>query len=258
MASPYDDLGPRIDLDQPQTEPAGPDASHLASAVPPPPPAPRGGRGLALVSLVVALAALALAAWAVFGRPEPVAGPPLSPEVVPGGTAERVAKLEKDVGQLMLRLVTLEKELQSLANKAGTVTQLTELNAKVAALQDRLDNLVVEKRLSSLAARKRPGAGAAPASSPAGPATKTTPRKSVPPAAKPAAKTTPSGTAALPPKPAPKKKLKRKKLTYVVRRGDTLFTIAQRYKVRMKDLMRWNGLKRGQVIKVGERLVIYK
>lgn len=209
-----------------------------------------------MVSLIVALAALAVAAWAAFSRPEPVPGPPMSPEVVPGGAAERVAKLEKDVGQLMLRLVTLEKELQSLANKAGTVTQLTELNAKVAALQDRLDNLIVESRLSSLAARKRSTPAAAPSSPQS--AAEPTSKKAATPAAKPTTKAKSQRTAAQPPKPAPKKKLKRKKLTYVVRRGDTLFTIAQRYKVRMKDLMRWNNLKRGDVLKVGDKLVIYK
>ncbi|RJX29101.1 MAG: LysM peptidoglycan-binding domain-containing protein [Desulfarculus sp.] len=48
-----------------------------------------------------------------------------------------------------------------------------------------------------------------------------------------------------------------KKLVYTVRRGDTLFTIAQRYKVLVRELKKWNELK-GDAIQVGQQLVIYK
>ncbi len=250
-SSGYEDMGPRIDLGAEPEEPGypPPGGTGRRSSPPPPPaggrPSPgSGGRGLILACLGVALLALVLAVWDLVDRPEPVSGPPLSSDVVPGGAAERVAKLEKDVSQLMLRLVTLEKELQSLANKAGTVSQLTELTSKVAALQDRLDTLAVEARLASLSRRK--GQPTAPKTEAAKPQT----------APQAATRTAPQA-AAQKAKPA-SKRAARKKLTYTVRRGDTLFTVAQRYKVRMKDLMSWNNIKRGDVLKIGEKLVIYK
>jgi LysM repeat protein len=242
----YEDMGPRIDLDA-QPEESG--YMHQTRHEPPSPNMPgplpsrsqsSGGKGLTLVSLVVALLALVVGLWALFSQPDAVSGPPLSPEVVPGGAAERVAKLEKDVSQLMLRLVTLEKELQSLANKAGTVSQLTELTSKVAALQDRLDALTIDQRMASLAKNRNKAAAPKPAE-PSKAKTETKPEpKPKPAAAKP---------------PAKKEK---KKLTYTVRRGDTLFTVAQRYKVRMSDIKKWNNIKKGDILKIGEKLVIYK
>ena len=44
--------------------------------------------------------------------------------------------------------------------------------------------------------------------------------------------------------------------TYRVRRGDTLSTIAQRYGVRVRDLMRWNNLRSANRLSVGQRLEI--
>ena len=236
----YEDMGPRIDLGAHPEEPGytgqrdqrsspamggGPLPSRRESS---------GGKGLGIASLVVALLALLMAVWVLFSQPDAVTGPPMSPDVVPGGAAERVAKLEKDVSQLMLRLVTLEKELQSLANKAGTVSQLTELTSKVAALQDRLDALSVDQRMASLAKKQAQRAEPQEVDTP-----------------KPQAKPAPEA------KPAPVKSSK-KKLVYTVRRGDTLFTVAQRYKVRMSDLMKWNKMKKGDVLKIGDKLTIYR
>lgn len=238
----YEDMGPRIDMGA-QPEEHGymhqthhePQADHGRGPLPPRNES-SGGKGLTMASLAVALLALVVGFWALFSQPDSVSGPPLSPEVVPGGAAERVAKLEKDVSQLMLRLVTLEKELQSLANKAGTVSQLTELTSKVAALQDRLDALAVDRRVASLAKTKNKAD-----------APKTVER----PEAKPEPKPQPKAAA----KPANKAQ---KKLTYTVRRGDTLFTVAQRYKVRMSDIKKWNKINKGDVLKIGDKLVIYK
>jgi membrane-bound lytic murein transglycosylase D len=42
--------------------------------------------------------------------------------------------------------------------------------------------------------------------------------------------------------------------THVVRRGDTVWLIAQRYGVRVSDIKQWNGLDDTTVIRVGERL----
>jgi LysM repeat protein len=242
----YEDMGPRIDLGaQPEDSDYMRQTHHepLSQNRPGPIPPRRkssGGKGLTLLSLIVALLALVVGLWALFSQPDAVSGPPLSPEVVPGGAAERVAKLEKDVSQLMLRLVTLEKELQSLANKAGTVSQLTELTSKVAALQDRLDALTIDQRMKSL-----------------------TKNKTKAPAAKPVERSETKAKPEPAPKPKPKAvatpaKKEPKKLTYTVRRGDTLFTVAQRYKVRMSDIKKWNKISKGDILKIGEKLVIYK
>ncbi len=47
------------------------------------------------------------------------------------------------------------------------------------------------------------------------------------------------------------------KITYTIRGGDTLGGIAARYKVKVSDLKRWNGLS-GDMIREGRKLVIYK
>ncbi|HEY0941058.1 MAG TPA: LysM peptidoglycan-binding domain-containing protein [Steroidobacter sp.] len=45
--------------------------------------------------------------------------------------------------------------------------------------------------------------------------------------------------------------------TYVVRRGDSLSTIADRFRVRLSDLLGWNNLTKRSIIKPGQRLVMY-
>ena len=48
-----------------------------------------------------------------------------------------------------------------------------------------------------------------------------------------------------------------KRITYVVRRGDTLSVIAQRHRCSVRELMSWNK-KRTTRIRIGERLRIYQ
>ena len=48
----------------------------------------------------------------------------------------------------------------------------------------------------------------------------------------------------------------KKKLTYRVKSGDVLGTIARRYHVRVSDLRKWNRIK-GNLIRIGQRLNIY-
>lgn len=48
----------------------------------------------------------------------------------------------------------------------------------------------------------------------------------------------------------------KEKVTYRVRRGDVLGTIARKHKVRLRDLKSWNNI-RGSMIRVGQRLSIY-
>ena len=45
--------------------------------------------------------------------------------------------------------------------------------------------------------------------------------------------------------------------TYVVRRGDSLWTIADKFRVSLSDLLGWNNLTKRSVIKPGQRLVMY-
>lgn len=229
-AQGYDDMGPRIDL--------GHDPGPQEYSPPPKPGAPmrpaaakRGGGGLSVAALLLAVVALVLGAWALLAQPEAPAAPPLSADVVPGGTGERVAKLEKDVGQLMLRLVTLEKELETVRAKAGSVNQIAQLTAKVQALQERLDGADLERKVANLKQRTEPQV-------------KPKPQVQAKPEPKPKAQAKPEPKAA--------------KKTYTVRRGDTLFTVAQRYQVRMRDLMKWNDIRRGDILKVGQKLTIYK
>jgi hypothetical protein len=49
----------------------------------------------------------------------------------------------------------------------------------------------------------------------------------------------------------------RRAVTYRVKRGDSLWAIAERYGVTIRGLRRWNGLRKGEPIYPGERLMIY-
>ena len=48
-----------------------------------------------------------------------------------------------------------------------------------------------------------------------------------------------------------------KKVTYTVRRGDTLYSVARLLQVTVNQLLSWNGLGKGGVIKPGQRLVAF-
>ena len=53
-----------------------------------------------------------------------------------------------------------------------------------------------------------------------------------------------------------KKKLERPGFTYTVKKGDTLSGIAARYRVSVKNLMRWNNLRSANSLRVGQKLRI--
>jgi membrane-bound lytic murein transglycosylase D len=46
-------------------------------------------------------------------------------------------------------------------------------------------------------------------------------------------------------------------ITYTVRNGDTLSRIATKFRVSITDLLGWNGLDMSNIIKPGQRLVMY-
>ena len=48
-----------------------------------------------------------------------------------------------------------------------------------------------------------------------------------------------------------------KKRAYVIQKGDTLTTISRRFKVDLKDLMQWNGLKPKSTLRPGETVLIH-
>lgn len=239
----FDNLGPRIDMGPEPTEDPISELRRGAATRTPMNGGRRGGGGsllLGVLALAAALVALGLGLFAVTTQPAPASLPDPGPGVVPGATAERTAKLEKDVGQLMLRMVALEKELHAVKGRAGSVNQLTELSAKVAALQERIEALSVDARVASMKSAKKPDDSPASTSKPSAGAAqaKPEPRKEAP-------------------APEPQKPT-RKKQVYKVRPGDTLWTISQRYQVRMTNLMRWNNLKPNSIVKVGQELIIYK
>ena len=53
-----------------------------------------------------------------------------------------------------------------------------------------------------------------------------------------------------------KKKLERPGFTYTVKKGDTLSGIAARYRVSVKNLMRWNNLRSANSLRIGQKLRI--
>jgi membrane-bound lytic murein transglycosylase D len=48
-----------------------------------------------------------------------------------------------------------------------------------------------------------------------------------------------------------------RRLTYTVRRGDTVFSISKQFQVSVTQLKSWNGLNTHHQIRAGQRLVMY-
>jgi len=48
-----------------------------------------------------------------------------------------------------------------------------------------------------------------------------------------------------------------RKLNYTVRRGDSLYLIAQKFRITVADLLRWNGLDAKKILRPGQRLTMY-
>lgn len=52
-------------------------------------------------------------------------------------------------------------------------------------------------------------------------------------------------------------KASKPRLTHLIQRGDTLWDIAQQYGVTVADLNRWNDLRLGQSLRLGQKIVVY-
>jgi outer membrane murein-binding lipoprotein Lpp len=198
---------------------------------------PRPGRWLSWAALTLAAAALAFSLFN--GKIQTVSQETIDRETVPGATAERVAKLEKDISSLMLKTVTLEKDLEAIKNRSWSPARLNEISSRLNALQAQVDALPA-------AANPAPARNAAV---PAGAGTSREDRAGARPA--PAAANPGGGQdRAAAPRGQPR-------AAYTVQRGDTLFSVAQRYQVTTRDLLEWNQMKPEDTLPTGKTLVIY-
>ena len=179
------------------------------------------------------------------------------------------------------RLRNLESGLVGLAQERGDVSRrLDRMERAVASLQrgkssgavtappisPPLENLADEqarKRLSSLS-REVAELKAALAKLQAAPAKETQPAKIARPAhPKPAAPRAEAPAQPQQPKASAEKKAepaaRAKLIRHKVRRGDTLYGLARKYKVKVTDLRRWNPkLKGRKYLWVGESLILYQ
>jgi LysM repeat protein len=56
---------------------------------------------------------------------------------------------------------------------------------------------------------------------------------------------------------SPEEVTKPRKITYRVRRGDSLSRISQRFKVTISQLRKWNDIKAKQYLQPGQELTLY-
>lgn len=198
-----------------------------------------------------------------------------SPEIVSlKGKIEKIQKEldgrkdERGVAALNLRLHRLEKEIlrtrQSLRRVHAPLPD-PELATRVEKLEKRLGSSSMapgrmEERLRNLSAqvqalarsRKEADQGPPKTVKKQAAPTKTASARPLP---------APEKTKIIKPKPmatAPSKAPPPKLIRYKVRRGDTLYALARRYRVRMNDIRNWNPkIKRRRYLWIGETLVIY-
>ena len=48
-----------------------------------------------------------------------------------------------------------------------------------------------------------------------------------------------------------------RKLRYTVRRGDSLYLIASRFRITVSDLVRWNNIDKSKILRPGQKLTMY-
>ncbi|MEM9208325.1 MAG: LysM peptidoglycan-binding domain-containing protein [Pseudomonadota bacterium] len=59
------------------------------------------------------------------------------------------------------------------------------------------------------------------------------------------------------PTETPRSKTLTRKLNYTVRRGDSLYRIASRFRITISDLVRWNSIDKNKILRPGQRLTMY-
>ncbi len=246
MTAYRDGMGPRIDLERSadvSDSRARPGRRPVYSS--PPAKTRKGSRGGSLFALLIALAALGLGLWNLWASPAPQPGEPPDPKLVI--TAERIAKLEKDVQYLILAVPSLEKRI-----KAGGSFKATEARPN-KALQRRLTDLSEEIALLKLRLKRmaRPGSS--------GNQTAATLSASGSGSSTGAGGQVASRTARVAPRRSGGggREEEVPSIVHVVGKGETLFRIAITYKVSEQDIREWNNL-RGSKIRTGQKLKIYK
>ena len=48
-----------------------------------------------------------------------------------------------------------------------------------------------------------------------------------------------------------------RKLRYTVRNGDSLYLIANKFRVSINDIARWNGIDKNKILRPGQKLTMY-
>ena len=48
-----------------------------------------------------------------------------------------------------------------------------------------------------------------------------------------------------------------RKLSYTVRRGDSLYLIASRFRITVNDLVKWNQIDKNKILRPGQKLTMY-
>jgi LysM repeat protein len=218
-----------------------------------------------LLSWLALLTALAALVFSLLLPPSPAQTPAaleLTESALSGAIAERVAKLEKDVSSLLLKMVTLEKNMEEAKNIAPAAT--SDLSARISALSGQVNDLGNKINLVGIPGSSSPASGTAAAGRvPSPPQAQAVPALNPAPPPNPVASSQVEERAGSKPPPlaagasAPSNPSGQPRERYVVQPGDTLFAIAKNFNVAARDLRAWNGMAEDDVLKSGRVLVIY-
>ena len=184
------------------------------------------------------------------------------------GLEKRLAKLEKQAkeqkagnfvkapmpdDEMMARLEKLEKNLAETGGKPNDLEKrLTALDGKMSGLVKKLESLGSQKIGDKKQVEETPEEAkpVEPEAEKPVPVEKKAQAESPTPA-----KVTPKITTE-PPKPQARAGTGARKI-HTIRRGDTLFALARKYKVTVNDLRSWNPqLKRRRYLWIGEKVVV--
>jgi LysM repeat protein len=226
---------------------------------------------LTMIRLLCWLALLAAAAalfFSIFPRSyQAPAALEMTEGALSGAIAERVGKLEKDVSSLLLKMVTLEKNMEEAKNHNLAPAAASDLNNRISALNNQLNELNSKVNIlaapgSVLPSSGTAGAGrasSAQAPSGAGPApdAAAAPNHAASSRVEERAGNKPPPLATALSAAGAGRPEGRPRESYVVQPGDTLFAIAKNFNVSAKDLRAWNGMGEDDVLKSGKVLVIY-